>query len=456
MGSLCFHASGDAGHALVEQLKAALHALDGKVTSADASRRGSTLIVAVDAIDPDVFRTIRNHGNGRVLVVAPDSVAAQHAWDLLEYGASDVIPFRNDAQAAADIMERIVRWDAIDAMVASDVVQANLVGPSAVWTAALRQIVEIARYTDAPCLIGGETGTGKELAARLIHTLDPRPRKGNLVLVDCTTLAPELTGSELFGHERGAFTGAISPRDGACALADGGTLFLDEIGELPLTLQSELLRVVQEGTFKRVGSDNWRKATFRLVCATNRQLPDEVAAGRFRSDLYYRIAGISCRLPSLRERRDDIMPLVEHFIAALAPKQARGLQVNEAVAVYLTSRDYPGNVRELRQLVARMLARHAGNGTITVGDIPADERPRAAVVPIDWRDDGFTEGIRRALAMGVKLKDIGRAAEDVAINMAMRESKSVRGAAHRLGVTDRALQLRRNGRPARQRDPSAG
>jgi transcriptional regulator with GAF, ATPase, and Fis domain len=454
MRPVCVHSCASASQTFVEQLKAAFRTRNIPVAASDAERACSTLIMVVDAVDVDVFRTIRDRENIRILIVTTGGVDSSLAWELLEHGASDVIPLRHETQTIDDIIERIVRWEAIDTLVASDVVRENLVGESSAWIATLRQIVEIARYTDAPCLLGGETGTGKELAARLIHTLDPRIRKGNLVLVDCTTLAPELTGSELFGHERGAFTGAVSPRDGACALADGGTLFLDEIGELPLTLQAELLRVVQERTFKRVGSDNWRKATFRLVCATNRHLPDEVAAGRFRADLYYRVAGISCRLPSLRERRDDIMRLVTHFIADLAPRHARTSSIEEPVASYLTSRDYPGNVRELRQLIARMLARHAGSGTMTVGDIPADERPKTAHLQVDWRDDGFRDGIRRALAMGVKLRDIGRAAEDIAIRMAMRESKSVRGAAHRLGVTDRALQLRRNGRAARRRDVS--
>jgi transcriptional regulator with GAF, ATPase, and Fis domain len=136
-------------------------------------------------------------------------------------------------------------------------------------------------------LITGESGTGKELIARLIHALDSRVDKGDFVILDCTTVVPTLSGSEFFGHEKGAFTGAIAQRDGAFAMADGGTLFLDEIGELPLVLQAELLRVIEEGMYKRVGSNTWRKTSFRLLCATNRDLLQEESRGNFRKDLYY-------------------------------------------------------------------------------------------------------------------------------------------------------------------------
>ena len=183
------------------------------------------------------------------------------------------------------------------------------------WIQALEELIEAARFGHAPLLIHGESGTGKEMAARLVHTLDPRPDKGQLVVVDCTTIVPTLAGSELFGHAKGAFTGALSPRRGALALADGGTLFLDEIGELPLTLQSELLRVIQEGTYKPVGSDKWERTRFRLVTATNRDLAAMQSNGAFRADLYHRVSAIAVRLPALRERKDDIAVLARHFLA---------------------------------------------------------------------------------------------------------------------------------------------
>src|SRR4029077_5747912 len=146
------------------------------------------------------------------------------------------------------------------------------------------------------------------IVARLIHLLDARPNKRDLVVLDCSTVVPELSGSEFFGHERGAFTGALTERHGAFALANGGTLFLDEIGELPLPLQAQLLRVVQEHSYKRIGGNKWHRTDFRLVCATNRDLLGLVCGGEFRADLYYRIASFVCKLPALRERAEDIIP----------------------------------------------------------------------------------------------------------------------------------------------------
>ena len=141
-------------------------------------------------------------------------------------------------------------------------------------------------------------------------------------MLDCSTLVPSLSGSEFFGHERGAFTGAVDARDGAFALAAGGTLFVDEIGELPPELQTQLLRAVQEHTYKRVGGNVWRQTDFRLVCATNRDLQADVAAGRFRQDLYYRIAGVCCHLPPLRDRLDDVPVLTEYFLRELSPGES--------------------------------------------------------------------------------------------------------------------------------------
>src|SRR5262249_53288499 len=154
----------------------------------------------------------------------------------------------------------------------SPLVRQNLVGESTAWKRFLSDVIEATLFSQASILLIGESGTGKELISRLIHTLDRRPDKKKLIIVDCTTIAPELSGSELFGHERGSYTKAIQSREGAVALANGGTLFLDEVGELPLNLQAELLRVLQEGTYKKVGSNSWQRSNFRLICATNKDL----------------------------------------------------------------------------------------------------------------------------------------------------------------------------------------
>jgi transcriptional regulator with GAF, ATPase, and Fis domain len=364
------------------------------------------------------------------------------SFRMLGAGASEVLTWSDRRDTARQIAARIERWAAIDDIVSSPLVQNNFVGRSRPWVMALRQLVEIAKFTEAPALILGESGTGKELAARLIHTLDPRPNKGELVVVDCTTIVPELSGSEFFGHERGAFTGAAGARDGAFALADGGTLFLDEIGELPPALQAQLLRVVQERTYKRVGGNSWQKTQFRLVCATNRDLLRDVEAGGFRRDLYYRIASTVTRLPALRERVEDILPLTRHFMASLRP-DGEVPPLDDEVRDLLLRRSYPGNVRELRQLVSRVLYRYVAPGPVSVGTLPDDERPPEGNED-SWRDGRFDDAIRRALVLGARLKDIGRTAEDIAVRIAVEDEEgNLQRAAARLGVTDRALQLRR-------------
>ena len=302
-----------------------------------------------------------------------DELRLEDLRQLLRAGANDVIAWHGRIDPCSDVRARLERWAAVDQLLSSDLVRRNLVGHSPKWVQGIREIIEVARFTDTSLLVTGESGTGKELVARLVHTLDQRPNKGPLVIVDCTTVVPSLSGSEFFGHERGAFTGAVSARDGAMARANGGTLFLDEIGDLPLPLQAELLRVIQEGTYKRVGSDTWRETHFRLVCATNRRLDLAQERGEFRADLYNRIAGWACELPPLRERVDDILPLALHFLAEALSSPNRPV-LDPAVADLIQRRRYPGNIRELRLLMGRLAVRHVGSGPFSVGDLPDGDR----------------------------------------------------------------------------------
>jgi transcriptional regulator with GAF, ATPase, and Fis domain len=407
--------------------------------------RGPGVLVFDDAgpATQDALREAQVAASARVLAVATSrAVLGENlCWRLLKAGASDVLAWEGTRDAAREIAARLERWLAVDRLIDSPPVRARVVGGSPAWRAVLRQVVEVAAFTDASVLLLGESGTGKEEVARLIHALDARPERQELVTLDCTTVVPELSGSEFFGHERGAFTGAVGAREGAFALADGGTLFLDEVGELPLGLQAQLLRVVQERTYKRVGGNSWQRANFRLVCATNRELSDEVSRGQFRRDFFHRIASWVCRLPPLRERPEDILPLAHHFLRQLRPDVP--LELDAPVREYLLKRDYPGNVRELRQLVGRLCKRHVGTGPITVGDIPPDELPPAEGLG-DWQDASFAQAIRRALALGAGLKEIGRIASDTAIRLAIADEQgNLQRAARRLGVTDRALQLRK-------------
>jgi transcriptional regulator with GAF, ATPase, and Fis domain len=413
-----------------------------------------TGLVLFDRDSPELCHRLREYSqNGlkRVIAIAvtQGSLTQGAVWGILQAGASDVFAWDQLENPAAVVASRLQRWKEVDGLVNSSVVRDNLVGQSSAWISVLRRVVEMARFTGSSALIVGESGTGKELIARLIHALDARPAKGDLIVVDCTTIAPELAGSEFFGHERGAFTSAVASREGAFALADGGTLFLDEVGELPLGLQAELLRVVEERAYKRVGSNAWKNTIFRLVCATNRNLAEEQVQGRFRTDLYYRIATWTCRLPPLRERRADIMPLARHFLRKIHSEQGAP-DIDTLVRDYLVGRDYPGNVRELRQLITRIAQRHVGSGPITAGDISEEDRPTAAApTQNDWRGDGFGLAIRRALCSGVKLRAISDAAVETAIEIAMEEGATLHRAAEKLGVTDRALQMRRASRRKR-------
>jgi formate hydrogenlyase transcriptional activator len=229
-----------------------------------------------------------------------------------------------------------------------------MVGESPALRRVLEQIAQVAP-TDSTVLIQGETGTGKELVARAIHERSPR-RERALVKVNCAALPRDLVESELFGHEKGSFTGATQQRRGRFELADGGTLFLDEAGELPLESQAKLLRVLQEREFERVGGTRSLRADVRLIAATNRDLHARVAAGSFRADLYYRLNVFPIVVPPLRERRDDIPGLVRHFAARAARRLGRALEgISPAFVERASAYDWPGNVRELENLVERAI-----------------------------------------------------------------------------------------------------
>ena len=230
--------------------------------------------------------------------------------------------------------------------------RSGIVGRSAALRAVLQEVDQVAG-SDATVLVTGESGTGKELIACAIHT-GSRRRERALVKVNCAAMPANLIESELFGHERGAFTGATLKREGRFALADGGTLFLDEVGELPLELQAKLLRVLQEGEFEPVGSSRTRRVDVRVVAATNRDLAALVRAGGFREDLYYRLNVFPIRLPPLRERTEDIPLLVECFVQRFATRLGHSFEpVSQEDLRLLQAYAWPGNVRELHNVVER-------------------------------------------------------------------------------------------------------
>jgi DNA-binding NtrC family response regulator len=240
----------------------------------------------------------------------------------------------------------------------------GIVGEDPALRAALQRTVLVAPTT-TPVLVTGESGTGKELVARALHELGPNPG-GPFVAVNCGALPRELAESELFGHERGAFTGAAGRRAGWFEEASGGTLVLDEIGELPLDLQPKLLRVLESGRLRRVGGSGEVAARVRIVAMTLRDLEEEVQRRSFRADLYYRLAGICLRLPPLRERRADVALLAAHFLREMAAELGPH-QLEAGALAALTAAEWPGNVRELRNVIRRaaILARGREDGRIT-------------------------------------------------------------------------------------------
>ena len=249
----------------------------------------------------------------------------------------------------------------------------KIIGVSRALQEVFKLVGRVAR-SDAPVLIAGESGTGKELVAKAVHEYSPR-RQREMITINCGAIPENLLESELFGHEKGSFTGAIARRAGRFEQADGGTLFLDEIGDMPLSIQVKLLRVLQDGTFSRVGSNETIKTDVRIIAATHKNLTDEVSAGRFREDLYYRLNVVEIRIPPLRERLEDIPLLAEFFLQRITRKNgmARIRLSAEAVSA-LQSHTWPGNVRELENTIARACALASSN-ILLPADIPLASAP---------------------------------------------------------------------------------
>lgn len=413
-------------------------------------QRPSALLLFVDSDTPiaEVEVAIQSSAHSQetcLIAVALDQLATKTNWALLRLGISEIICCAQAVDPVTAILDRLHNWSGINRTIRE--LQTVLIGNSLVWRRTLQQIAEMAQ-SDCPVLILGESGTGKELVAQQLHRFDKRPTKKNCVVVDCTNLIPGLVGSELFGHEKGAFTNAINARDGAVAMAHEGTLFLDELGELPLTLQAELLRVMQEGMYKRVGSDVWRRANFRLVSATNRNLKQEINNKQFREDLYYRVSGWVCQLPSLRNRRDDIPQLANHFFRRV---YHRPQAIDPQVIDFLMLKDYPGNVRELQQLIHRIASKHVGDGPITIGDIPRSDWPDILnETGCGESPDELSHSIRQLVYKGMGLKEMKDVVTEIAKKEAISyEQGNLRLAAQRLGCSERILQMhRKEGRPA--------
>ncbi len=307
----------------------------------------------------------------------------------------------------------------------------EIVGQSAVMRDALERLAQVAPLNCAVLLLG-ETGTGKELFARAVHERS-RCRSRTLVRVNCAALPPSLIESELFGHEKGAFTGAVGLRQGRFEVADGGTIFLDEIGDLPLDMQGKLLRVLQEGEFERVGSSRTRRTDVRVIAATHHDLEAAVAQGQFRADLYYRLSVFPIKVPPLRERREDIPSLVWFFIHNHQRELGRRItRVPDEVMSALARHEWPGNVRELENAIERSLIRSTGDALQLDGPFGDGLRER------DAGTSGTLDAVQRMHIESTlrqcnwRINGIGNAAERLGLH-----PNTLRFRMKRLGITSR-------------------
>ena len=361
-----------------------------------------------------------------LLLTAHSSV--ETAVQAMKRGAYDYLtkPFRladlevhvQKAQEKVQVVRRERQWVE---QVRYESPRHRLVGSSPIMRKVVGMIEKVAG-TEATVLVRGESGTGKELVARALHANSPR-RDRPLVTINCAALQENLLESELFGHEKGAFTGAVHAKPGLVEVAEGGTLFIDEIGEMAGGLQAKLLRVLEDGHFRRVGSTSEAHADVRVVAATNRRLEEEIRAGRFREDLYYRLNVITINLPPLREHRQDIPELVEHFLTTrqLGPMRYR---VDPDALKALVRHDWPGNVRELANVLERAQIL-AEDHLITADDLPESliTCTATAAVPEDEADPQNLHLIQRRHILTV-----------------LRESKGNKvHAARALGISRRAL-----------------
>ena len=348
--------SGTEGLAIYDQWKPQLVFLDVKMAGMDGL---------------ETLKRLRERDPSAVVVMISGHATIQNAVEATQLGAYDILekPLDTDrilvtlrnATGRIDLAEENER---LKATIES---RYEIVGKSFAIRALIENIEKVAD-SSARVLISGENGTGKELVARAVHRQSSRARKP-FVEVNCAAIPGELIESELFGHMKGSFTGAIQDRAGKFEQADGGTLFLDEVGDMSLAAQAKVLRVLQDGDVTRIGGAKPRKVDVRVIAATNKKLEGEIAAGRFREDLYYRLNVVPIQVPPLRERREDIPLLVEHFLSQFTQHDSVAPRSIDAAAIdRLTAFDWPGNVRELRNTIERLLILAPGP-RVTAADV---------------------------------------------------------------------------------------
>jgi DNA-binding NtrC family response regulator len=386
----------------------------------------------------DVLRAARQRMPPPQVILMTAFASVDVAVEAMKAGACDFLqkPFTSELVESVirSAIERIeLRKDL--AALSREVPSSLMVGDAAPLRK-IREIIARVAPGDASVLIHGESGVGKELVARQIHALSSRSAR-RLVSVHIPSIPGTLVEAELFGHMRGAFTGAMKDRHGLLSLADGGTLFLDEIGDLDGAVQAKLLRFLQERVFRRIGGNEEIEVDVRIICATHRDLQKEVREGRFREDLFYRLNVVPIQVPSLRERIDDVVPLVEHFISKYSARMRSPVRrVSPAVIEAYRSYAWPGNVRELENVVCRALALEGGEvlesphldiGIVQAGSI-GDRVARGGFSLPEHLAEIEAEAIRRALDLEHGTKS--RAAERLGIKRTTLIEKM-----HKLGIT---------------------
>ena len=389
----------------------------------------------------EIFRQIRKENPRQLVIVMTAHGTAQTAIEAMKLGAFDYILKPFDVPELLSILRRALQTAAsmrelvpTEGKHAPDEKAPGLIGTSPAMQKIYKLVGQVAR-SEASVLLLGESGTGKELVARAIYANSPLAARP-YVAINCAAIPDTLLESELFGHERGAFTGALTQRIGKFERADGGTIFLDEIGDMPLALQAKLLRVLQNGEFQRLGGDQTLRTKVRVIAATNKDLMAMVKEKTFREDLYYRIHVVQIQLPPLRERLEDVFPLAEHFLNRAG--KDRGLKFSTASKKALQSWRWPGNVRELENAITRAVVCAAAE-SIEPGDLP----PEVVGVASERQVGGETGWWSMVSQVAGEGGDLLAAGEKILVEKALREADgNVKRAAEVLGVTRAALRTR--------------
>ncbi len=394
----------------------------------------------------DLLRWVKQHASDTAVIVITAYGSEKIAVEAMKLGAADYLPKPFDNDELELVVERVfegmaLRRDlrAFQAQAAETYRFENIIGKSA----AMQRVFDVIRKvadTDLTILVRGPSGTGKELVANAVHYNSPR-RARPLIKVNCAAFSRELVESELFGHEKGAFTGAVSAREGKFEIADGGTLFLDEIGDMNLETQAKILRVLQEKELERVGGNRTIKVDVRILAATNQDLEAKVRDGGFREDLYYRLNVVPIVLPALRERPEDVPLLVEHFLAAVTARLKRPpVALSAAAYRALLACEWKGNVRELEHALEQAVALASG-GEIDLADLPGSVARGAAPPPSPAGNGAVVaDGSGAASFKEAKQQVVERFERQFLIDALARHQGNISKAAEELGMYRQQLQ----------------